>query len=126
MSCLDLMARFAQANPLSTPLYASIRTGTAIGYILDALGWPGGARDIDPGASTIRWWWEEGADGLTALARMLAAEGPPAMCFVDTNANFVYRDRHHRLPRAASTTCRRRSPTGPAPRPQARSRSASR
>ena len=103
MSCLDLMARFAQANPLSTPLYAAIRTGTAIGYILDALGWPGGARDLDPGASTIRWWWEEGADGLTALARMLAAEGPPAICFVDTNANFVFRDRHHRLLDAAST-----------------------
>jgi len=104
LSCLDLMARFAQANPLSTPLYASIRTGTAIGYILDALGWPSGARDLDPGASTIRWWWEEGTDGLTALARMLAAEGPPAICFVDTNANFVYRDRHHRLLDAASVT----------------------
>jgi hypothetical protein len=103
MSCLDLMARFAQANPLSTPLYASIRTGTAIGYILDALGWPGGARDIDPGASTIRWWWEEGSDGLTALARMLAAEGPPAICFVDTSANFVFRDRHHRILDAPST-----------------------
>ena len=104
MSCLDLMARFAQANPLSTPLYASIRTGTAIGYILDALGWPSGARDLDPGASTIRWWWEEGTDGLTALARMLAAEGPPAICFVDTAGNFVYRDRHHRLLDAASVT----------------------
>jgi hypothetical protein len=33
----------SQANPLSTHLYAGIRTGTAIGYILDALGWPGGA-----------------------------------------------------------------------------------
>ena len=104
LSCLDLMARFAQANPISTPLYASVRTGTAIGYILDALGWPSGARDLDPGASTIRWWWEEGTDGLTALARMLAAEGPPAICFVDTNANFVYRDRHHRLLDAASTS----------------------
>ena len=78
LSCLDMMARFAQANPISTPLYPSIRTGTAIGYILDALGWPSGARDLDPGASTIRWWWEEGTDGLTALSRMLAAEGPPA------------------------------------------------
>ena len=103
MSCLDLMARFQQANPLSTPLYASIRTGDAIGYILDALGWPSGDRDLDPGASTIRWWWEEGADGLTALARMLAAEGPPAICYVDTSANFVYRDRHHRYLRSAST-----------------------
>ena len=104
LSCLDLMARFAQANPLSTPLYAGIRTGTAIGLILDQLGWPGGARDLDPGASTIRWWWEEGTDGLTALARMLAAEGPPAVCYVDTSANFVYRDRHHRLLDAASTS----------------------
>jgi hypothetical protein len=103
MSCLDAVARFAQANPISTPLYASVRTGTAIGLILDALGWPGGARDLDPGASTIRWWWEEGTDGLTALNRMLAAEGPPAICFVDTNANFVFRDRHHRLLDAPST-----------------------
>lgn len=104
MSCLDLMARFQQANPLSTGLSASIRTGTAIGLILDQLGWPSGARDLDPGATTIRWWWEEGTDGLTALGKMLAAEGPPAMCYVDTNANFVFRDRHHRYLRAASVT----------------------
>lgn len=104
MSCLDALARFTQANPISTPLYSSIRTGTAIGYILDALGWPGGARDLDPGASIIRWWWEENTDGLTALNRMLASEGPPAICFVDTTGNFVYRDRHHRLLDAPSTS----------------------
>lgn len=102
-SCLDGLARLGESK-ISTPLYAAVRTGTVLGYILDAAGWAGG-RDIDAGASIIRWWWEDGTDALTAARRVLAAEGPPALMFIDAGTgNFTFRDRHHRYLRAASTT----------------------
>lgn len=103
-SCLDVLARF-QGVTLSTPLLGpGVRTGTAVGALLDQLGWPAALRDIDLGATTIPWWWEEGTDGLTALTRILAAEGPPAIVYMGSSGAFTFRDRHHRLIRPASLT----------------------
>jgi hypothetical protein len=104
VSCLDAMAGFRDIE-ISTPVYDAIQTGTAIGYILDAISWPSGDRDLDAGATTIRFWWEEGTDAWAALEKVLAAEGTPALVYVDPSTNkFVFRDRHHRLIRTASTT----------------------
>ena len=102
-TCLDAISMLQSAN-MSTALYQGIRTGTAVGVILDQIGWPSGARDLDPGATIIRWWWEDGTDGLAALTKLASAEGPPAIFYVDGSGNFVYRDRHHRLTRSASTS----------------------
>ncbi len=103
VTCTDVLAGFA-ALTLSTPLYFSVTTGQAIGVILDALGWAGG-RDLDAGATMIRWWWEEGTDGLTALQKVVDSEGPPAIVYLDeATGNFVFRDRSHRLIRAGSKT----------------------
>ncbi|MFF3867347.1 hypothetical protein [Micromonospora sp. NPDC001898] len=99
--CLDAWGR-PGAEKLSTPVYSGLRTGTAIGLVLDAIGWRGG-RDIDPGATVMPWWWEEGTDAATAVSRIVASEGPPAIAYVD-GGTFVFRDRHHRLTRAASQT----------------------
>lgn len=96
VTCLDVLARFQQVT-LSTELHFTVRTGAAIGLILDEIGWPAAARDIDSGASTFRWWWEDGTDGLTALAKVLAAEGPPALYFMSADGKFTFRDRHHRF-----------------------------
>lgn len=89
------------AEKLSTPLYSGIRTGTAIDLVLDAIGWTGG-RDLDAGASVLPWWWEEGTDAASAVERLVDAEGPPALAYVE-GGTFVFRDRHHRITRAAST-----------------------
>jgi len=103
VSCIDQIARFAYVQ-ISTYLYQGVRTGTAVGHILDAVGWTGG-RDLDPGATYIRWWWEQGTDALTALNKLIGAEGPPAICFIDgATGNFCFRDRHHRLLRTVSNT----------------------
>jgi hypothetical protein len=103
VGCSDALAGFASLT-LSTPLYFSITTGQAIGHILDALGWTGG-RDLDAGATMIRWWWEEGTDGLSALQKVLDSEGPPAIAYIDEDTgNFAFRDRSHRLVRIASKT----------------------
>jgi hypothetical protein len=101
LSLVDWIADFRQT--ISTPLYSSIRTGAAIGAVLDAVGWTGG-RDLDLGGSVLPWWWEEGTDALQALQNLLAAEGPPALLTVGSSGEIVFRDRHHRLVRAASTT----------------------
>lgn len=87
---------------LSTPLYQGIRTGTAIGLVLDAIGWTG-PRSIDIGATVMPWWWEEGNDATTAIDRIVASEGAPAIAYVE-GGTFVFRDRHHRLTNTRSTT----------------------
>lgn len=90
------------ALTISTQLYNGIRTGDAIGVVLDAIGWTGG-RDIDPGATYMPWWWEEGTDAATAINRLVASEGPPAIAYVE-GGTFVFKDRHHRLFDARSQT----------------------
>lgn len=102
-SGLDLLHKLAQAD-MSTELYSSLQSGEAIHKLLDAIGWPEADRDIDQGATTLRWWWEEGVDGLTALKKIVDSEGPPAFAYVGTDGNFVFRDRHHRLTTTESTT----------------------
>jgi hypothetical protein len=87
---------------LSTPLYTGIRTGTAIGLILDAIGWTG-ARSIDPGATSMPYWWAEGIDAATAVNQLVDAEGLPAIAYVQ-GSTFYFRDRHHRILNTRSTT----------------------
>jgi hypothetical protein len=90
------------SKTLSTPLYSGLRTGDAINLILDAIGWTG-ARDIDPGATVMPWWWEEGTEAASAVDKLVNSEGPPAIAYVE-GGTFVFRDRHHRLFDARSTT----------------------
>jgi hypothetical protein len=102
-TALDLLHKLAQAD-MSTELYSSLQSGEAINKLLDEIGWPEEMRDIDQGATTLRWWWEEGVDGLTALKKIVDSEGPPAFAFVGADGYFVFRDRHHRLLATESTT----------------------
>lgn len=90
------------AEQLSTSVYSGQRTGYLINVILDAIGWTGG-RDVDPGVTVVDWWWEEGNDAATAINNLVNSEGPPAIAYVEAGT-FVFRDRHHRLLRAASLT----------------------
>lgn len=103
LSCLDMLAKLRGVN-ISTDLYQGVTTGQALGYILDAVGWPAAARDIDAGATTIRWWWEENTDAFSAMERVVNSEGPPAIVYVDDSGQFVFRDRHHRITETASKT----------------------
>ena len=100
LSLVDTLADFRGVN-VTTDLWQGLRTGTAIGKVLDAVGWTGG-RDLDTGATTMPWWWADGKDAFTALQEILAAEGPPALLTVDTTGGVVFRDREHRLVRTAS------------------------
>lgn len=96
ITAIDLLGRMAEF-PLSTTLYPSIQTGQALNVILDAMGWPSWRRDVDSGATTMRWWCEEDTDALTALDNIVASEGLGAFAYIDPYGNFVFKDRHHRL-----------------------------
>jgi hypothetical protein len=87
--------------PLSTGVYASMRTGELVHVVLDEAGWTGG-RDIDAGATIVRYWWADGTDALAAVGDLVKSEGPPAVAYVAPDGTFVFRDRHHRLRRQAS------------------------
>lgn len=102
ISCRDILSRL-QAT-ISTPVFSALRTGDGVHKILDAIGWPEDKRSIDVGATVMAYWWAEGETGLDALSKIILSEGLPAIAFVDSANNFVFRDRHHRLLSPASIT----------------------
>lgn len=101
MSAMDVLQYLANAK-VTTDLYPSIQTGEAIEKILDAVDWPEDKRDIDQGATTVRWWWTDDTNGLEAVQDLVQAEGLPAIAHVDAFGNFVFKSRHHRLVDTAS------------------------
>lgn len=97
---LDGMA-LLQGFKLSTEVFSSLRTGEIIDIILDEAGWTGG-RDLDVGATIVKYWWAEGTDALTAIQELIKSEGPPAVAYVGPDGTFFFHDRHHRLQNPAS------------------------
>jgi hypothetical protein len=93
-----------QGVKISTALYQALRTGEIVALILDEAGWPADRRDIDTGASFTSYWWEEGTTAFDAIQKVVNAEGPPALAYIAPDGTFTFRDRHHRLLRAASLT----------------------
>lgn len=102
-TCIDALGRLRGVS-VTTDLYRGIRTGTAIGYILDAVGWPADARDLDVGASYLPYWWLDDADAFDSLMQLADTEGPAALVTVDSQGHLVFRDRHARLTRPESLT----------------------
>lgn len=90
-----------QEVKLSTGVYQSMRTGQLINTILDLVGWTGG-RNIDNGATIVKFWWVEGTDAFAAINDLVASEGPPAIAFVAPDGTFTFHDRHHRLQNSES------------------------
>lgn len=103
VECRDPLGQLVGAT-VSTALYQGITTGQAVAVILDAVGWPAGLRDIDPGATIMPFWWLDGADAFQAIQDLILTEGPPALVTVDSSARFVFRSRHHRLLLTSSNT----------------------
>lgn len=90
-----------QGTKVTAGVQQSMRTGALINLILDLAGWTGG-RDIDPGATVVRFWWADNAEALDAIKNLVLSEGPPAVAYQGPGGTFVFRDRHHRLLRARS------------------------
>lgn len=103
VTCLDGLAKL-RGLPVTTSLYQGLRTGQAMHVLLDAAGWPEAARDIDAGATVMPYWWLDASDAFNAALELMDSEGPYALITIDGLGRFVFRDRHHRLQRAASLT----------------------
>lgn len=103
ISLVDSLADLRGQN-ITTSLYSGIRTGEAINRVLDAANWPLAERDIDPGATIIPWWWEDGTDALNAIEKIVQSEGAPALVTVDPDGKILFLDRHHRITHTRSTT----------------------
>lgn len=99
----DALAKLKEAR-VTTDLYQVIRTGDAVTAVLDAIGWSGALRDIDKGATFMRWWVVDGDDAFTALSDIMDAEGSPSLITISSTGAIVFRDRHHRILLTASTT----------------------
>lgn len=102
-SCMDGLGSLKGVG-ITTSLYRGLRTGEAIGLLLDAVGWAPDARDLDLGVSYLPYWWLDDTDAYDALMQLVDSEGGPAMATVDSQGRLVFRDRHHRLTRPASLT----------------------
>lgn len=102
VSCIDGLAKL-KGQRISTRLYRGLRTGEAINVILDAVGWPATARDIDSGATYMPFWWLADDDAYEAVVALIDSEGQPALASIAPDGGFVFRDRHHRAVRSAST-----------------------
>lgn len=102
LSLVDYLADFRRPR-ISTEVYEGKFTGEIIDIILGEAGWTGGT-DLDTGASVIPYWWAEQETAFDALAKVLASEGPPALLTIGASGEVIFRDRHHRLVRSASTT----------------------
>lgn len=102
-SCLDGLSKL-RGLQVSTGIFQGLRTGEALHKLLDAAGWDPAARDIDYGATVIPHWWVDNGDAFDAALELVDSEGPYALITCDGDGKIVFRDRHHRLVRAASLT----------------------
>lgn len=100
---LDGLGR-AGAAKVYTDMYTAIGIHTAIGYVLDAIGWPAGLRSLDTAATTLARWWVGGITGFEALKALMLTEGPGAMLYIDGRGYVVFESRHYRLVTVRSTT----------------------
>src|SRR5690606_23498654 len=89
---------------ISTELYESVTTGTAVGHILDAVGWPAGKREIDTGQTTLLYWWLGDTDAFQALVDLLTVEGAGAKLYESGDGVIHSEDRNDRSTTARSTT----------------------
>ena len=103
VSCTDALGKL-QGLKVSTDVWQGLTSGQALGVLLDAIGWPTTKRDVDPGSSVFPWWWVSGGDAYDEAMKIVDSEGPTALLTVDSDGNMVFRGRHHRATRPASTT----------------------
>jgi hypothetical protein len=103
LPCLGSLSRL-KGLKISTPLYANIRTDQALGYLLDAAGWPAGDRVLSAGKTILLYWWCDDVDAFDMAVTLLNTEGPGASLYEDGSGRIVFEDRHYRLTQARCTT----------------------
>jgi hypothetical protein len=81
---------------VTVAMQTSITPDTAIGAILDEIGWPAGDRDLDTGQTTMNRWWT--GNRVSALHACRQIETTDFGFIRETrDGKLAYEDRHHRL-----------------------------
>ena len=79
-----------------------VTTNTAIGSILDGVGWPSADRTLDTGATTIPRFWVSGLAVIDALRKVEEVEA--GFVSESKDGKVVFQNRYHRLTESTSTT----------------------
>jgi len=95
LQCADLIKRLARYD-LNTAGYAQELSGTRVGNVLDDVGWPAGARDLDIGQSQMQ------ATGAIADKKAMShlftvQDSELGIIYVAGNGDVQFEDRYHRL-----------------------------
>jgi hypothetical protein len=91
-------------RPVVTDLFNAIPLDECIGHILDAIGWPEGARLLDEATTNVRFFWGSGEPAIELIQRLVITEGPGASFSIDGDGNFVFRSAAARWTDTRSTT----------------------
>jgi hypothetical protein len=107
LNCLGVESVLV-AGSVTVGLMASPRIDQCITAILDAVGWPSGAREISISDGTLLYWWCDARAPWDALTELVTSEGAGAALYVvsDVNRGAVlhFENRNFRTVAARSTT----------------------
>jgi len=99
---VDGAAQVLATKTVRTPMFASKGAGSAVGDVLDRVGWSGTDRLIDTGQTTFGQWFVQDESALDALHKIEEAER--GLFLVRGDGYAIYEDRHHRLKGAHLTS----------------------
>jgi hypothetical protein len=100
--CLGNLSKLTEKK-VSTALYTNIRTDEALGYLLDAMGWPAADRAFQFGQTILLWYWLDDADPFAAMVELLNTEGLGAAIYEDSQGRIVFENRNSRFVEERST-----------------------
>ena len=103
LPALGLLSRLHNTR-VSTALYQNLRTDQAFDILCDAAGIPKDARVVNPGSSTLLWWWLDQEAPWEAAVKLLHTEGPGAAIYEDADGRLNFEGRQYRLARPRCTT----------------------
>lgn len=103
--------RIAAHYTAGTSPWAGLDTGTAVGNVLDLIGWPSADRDIETGISTVIALDIAGRSALDILKELERTE--QGRFFLARDGKLTFWNRHHVITTAASTTSQAAFGDGP-------------
>jgi len=114
VSALSTMARL-QRQVVSVPLWGVTRTDTAVGYVLDAAGWPSSQYSLAVSDSTLRQFWVDERPAWDVLLQLVRTEGPGSVLYQDGYGTLIWKNRNHRATDPRSLTVQARLTDGTVP-----------
>lgn len=102
MRCLGTLSRLI-GKTVSTPLYENITIDQAIGYVLDAAGWPSIERALQPSPVVLRYFWAANQDAFQLIESLRITEALWSGIYEDPDGNIVFENADARTTQTRST-----------------------